>query len=200
MVFSLFDGACMDITVDGWLNDVECCPSPNADARLDIHDISLLVIHNISLPPGQFGSGCVEQFFCNKLDHDLHPFFDEIRDLKVSAHVLIERTGRIVQFVPFIARAWHAGVSSFEGRDCCNDFSIGIELEGEDHSEYTQEQYRMLTKVTIALLKEYPHLHQHRIVGHNDIAPDRKTDPGPAFDWLHYRQLMSAEVVSPPNP
>jgi AmpD protein len=151
----------------------------------------LLVIHNISLPPRCYGGDCIERFFTNRLDWDEHPFFEEIRDVQVSAHLLIQRAGEVVQFVNFAERAWHAGESCFEGRANCNDFSIGIELEGSDDEPYTDAQYATLTAVTTLLLTHYPALAAHRIVGHSDIAPGRKTDPGPAFDWQRYRQLLA---------
>ena len=145
-----------------------------------------MVIHNISLPPGCYGGGYVERFFCGELDFDEHPCFSEITGLEVSAHVLIDRPGNVTQFVSFAERAWHAGVSSFHGRDNCNDFSIGIELEGTDHAAYTEQQYGALVELTRSLMAAYPALTRDRIVGHGDIAPGRKTDPGPAFDWRAY--------------
>ena len=179
-----------EVDTGGWLSGAECCPSPNTDCRPDASDISLLVIHNISLPPGQFGTGCVEKFFCNQLDFTQHSYFESIKELKVSSHLLIERTGRVVQFVPFTARAWHAGLSSFEGRERCNDFSIGIELEGQDHQAYTESQYRVLVQVSKLLFAAYPQLNPARVVGHCDIAPGRKTDPGDAFDWHKYKERL----------
>jgi len=160
-------------------------PSPNCNERPE-GEISLLVIHNISLPPGQFGGGQIESLFCNRLDWDAHPFFTEIRGLEVSAHLLIDRAGTLTQFVPFDRRAWHAGRSCFQGREACNDFSIGIELEGTDELPYTERQYERLIQVTRALLNTYPDLTPERIVGHCQIAPGRKTDPGPAFDWARF--------------
>jgi AmpD protein len=144
------------------------------------------VIHNISLPPGQFDTQAVERFFCNQLDCSEHPYYQEIEGLQVSAHLLIERTGRVVQFVPFNKRAWHAGLSSFAGRERCNDFSIGIELEGTDDQPFTDEQYLQLTKITQQLVSVYPSITPDRITGHSDIASGRKTDPGPCFDWGRY--------------
>lgn len=160
-------------------------PSPNCNERPE-GEISLLVIHNISLPPGQFGGGQIEALFTNRLDWDAHPFFNEIRGLEVSAHLLIDRAGKLTQFVPFDRRAWHAGRSCFQGREACNDFSIGIELEGTDDLPYTDFQYERLIQVTRALLNTYPDLTRERIVGHCQIAPERKTDPGPAFDWPRF--------------
>lgn len=164
-------------------------PSPNCNERPE-GEISLLVIHNISLPPGQFGGGQIEALFTNRLDWDAHPFFNEIRGLEVSAHLLIDRAGTLTQFVPFDRRAWHAGRSCFQGREACNDFSIGIELEGTDELPYTESQYECLIQVTRALLKTYPKLTPERIQGHCHIAPGRKTDPGPAFDWPRFLSAL----------
>ena len=161
----------------------EYVPSPNYDARPDGTLVDLLVIHNISLPPSEFGCGNIQQFFCNELDVSKHPYFQEIKDMKVSSHLLIERAGKLTQFVPFNMRAWHAGKSCFEGRQACNDFSIGIEMEGTDTIPYAQAQYDVLNAVIMSLQMAYPALHMNNIVGHSDIAPGRKTDPGPAFDW-----------------
>lgn len=176
----------------GWLSPVIRCPSPNFNARPIADDISLLVIHNISLPPGQFGGGYIEQFFCNQLPPRDHPYFSTISDLQVSAHCLIDRSGRVTQFVSFADRAWHAGASHFAGRDNCNDFSIGIELEGADDQTYTSVQYLSLAAITHLLLARYPGLQAERIVGHSTIAPSRKTDPGPLFDWSHYFALLES--------
>ena len=178
------------ISPDGWLSRAIHCPSPNFNQRPLAGDIDLLVIHNISLPPGQFGSGYVQAFFSNRLDINQHPYFQTIADLKVSAHLLIERDGTITQFVAFSQRAWHAGASSFRGRDNCNDNSIGIELEGCDDIAYTDEQYETLVSVTRELFNTYPAMSRDRVVGHSDIAPGRKTDPGPSFDWARYRQML----------
>ncbi|WP_027852258.1 1,6-anhydro-N-acetylmuramyl-L-alanine amidase AmpD [Marinobacterium litorale] len=168
---------------------VSKAPSPNCDDRPG-EEISLLVVHNISLPPGQFGGPGIRQLFTNCLDPDEHPFYREIHELRVSAHLLIDREGQVIQFVPFEKRAWHAGVSQFEGRERCNDFSIGIELEGADDIPYTDIQYQVLADVTRELMALYPEITPDRIVGHCDIAPGRKTDPGPAFDWERYRNLI----------
>lgn len=157
--------------------------SPNCDARPDAGDISLLVIHAISLPPGEFGGGWIERLFTNTLDSGAHPYFETLRDLKVSAHCVVDRAGAVTQYVPFDRRAWHAGESAFDGRSRCNDFSIGIELEGCDAQEFTEAQYVQLARVARALLRAYPKITPARIVGHSDIAPGRKTDPGPRFDW-----------------
>lgn len=179
---------------EGWLDGARRCPSPNCNERPDPADISLLVIHNISLPPGEYGTGCVQQFFCNELDCDAHPWFEEIRGLEVSAHLLIERDGRVTQFVSFLERAWHAGVSAFCGREGCNDFSIGIELEGCDTEAYTDAQYASLTAITGELMNAYPAITRGRITGHADIAPGRKTDPGPAFDWQRYLSRLAGDA------
>ena len=170
------------------------CHSLNYNQRPDIDDISLLVIHNISLPPNEFGGGYIEQFFCNKLDESLHPYFQQIVHLQVSAHMLITREGEFIQFVPFHERAWHAGQSSFGGRENCNDFAIGIELEGGDDIPYTSLQYSALSALTKVLMINYPAITPQRIVGHSDIAPGRKTDPGPAFDWVLYRHLLGIDI------
>ena len=171
---------------DGLLKEVDYHPSPNCDERPPSALINLLVIHNISLPPADFSSDAVIEFFCNRLDHSVHPYFETIKDLRVSAHLFIRRTGQIIQFVPFERRAWHAGESSFEGQTRCNDFSIGIELEGIDNMSYTMTQYQQLVRVTHCLMHCYPGITPERIVGHFDIAPARKTDPGPSFDWSYY--------------
>ncbi len=161
--------------------------SPNFSERTDTAKIALLVIHNISLPPGQYGGGYVEALFSNSLNPDDDPYFREIAHLTVSAHLLIDRQGQFTQFVPFDKKAWHAGESNFQGRTNCNDFSIGIELEGCDDEAFTAEQYRSLISVTKQLMAEYPDISFANIVGHSDIAPGRKTDPGPHFDWAYYR-------------
>ena len=175
----------------GWLTHCKRVESPNADQRPEGEVIRLLVIHNISLPPEQFGGPYIEQLFCNSLDPAQHPYFEKIHQLKVSSHLLIDRQGAIVQFVGFDRRAWHAGVSLFQGRERCNDFSIGIELEGADNIPYTTPQYQALIDVTKLLISDYPELVPERIVGHSDIAPGRKTDPGPAFYWQLYRQSLT---------
>ncbi len=166
-----------------WLKDVRCMPSPNYDDRPEGIEICLLVIHGISLPPGEFGSSCIEQLFCNTLDSGSHPYFERLKGLKVSAHLLIDRKGNVIQFVPFHKRAWHAGQSAYNGRENCNDFSIGIELEGADDVDYETIQYEMLADVITELQQAWPLLAGANIRGHCHIAPDRKTDPGPAFDW-----------------
>ena len=163
-------------------------PSPNCDARPETA-ISLLVIHNISLPPGEFGGGNVARLFTNTLSPEDHPYYASITGLRVSSHFLIGRDGALVQFVPCLLRAWHAGASFWQGRAGCNDFSIGIELEGTDVIAYEDAQYAQLVRLTRALRRRYP---LTDIAGHSDIAPDRKTDPGPAFDWTRYRRALSA--------
>lgn len=174
----------------GWCQGISHCPSPNFNWRPQ-GEVSLLVIHNISLPPGQFGTGKVQEFFQNRLNPDEHPYFDGIRDLKVSAHFLIERDGAVTQFVSCNERAWHAGVSLFEGRENCNDFSVGIELEGTDDQPFTEPQYAALTALVVQLRFAYPAITPERICGHSDIAPGRKTDPGPAFDWARLRAALA---------
>ncbi len=176
----------------GWLQQVRHVPSPNFGPRPIGCVPRLLVIHNISLPPGQYGGNYVERLFTNCLDWDEHPFFNEIRGAEVSAHFLIRRCGEVVQFVGLGDRAWHAGQSCFAGSDNCNDFSIGIELEGTDDDAYTDAQYESLAAVTSILLAHCHEMDGSRIVGHSDIAPKRKTDPGSAFDWERYRSLLAA--------
>ncbi len=172
-------------------------PSPNCDDRPPGEDISLLVIHNISLPPGQYGGTYIDDLFCNCLNPSAHPYFAVIADFKVSAHVLIDRSGRVTQYVPFTRRAWHAGLSAHRGRERCNDFSIGIELEGCDEQAYDERQYLALRDLTMLLLLEYPSINRDNIadhiVGHCHIAPGRKTDPGPSFDWSRYFQSLSTK-------
>lgn len=180
----------MSAIIDGWLDTAVKCPSPNINQRPEPDDISLLVVHNISLPPGEFGGGYVQALFQNQLDPSAHPYFATIAGLQVSAHLLIERDGNIIQFASFDARAWHAGASSFEGVANCNDYSIGIELEGTDDLPFTDAQYDALQKVTRQLLLTYPKLTPERITGHEHIAPGRKTDPGPAFDWSRFRSAI----------
>lgn len=169
------------------LQGVDYIPSPNCDDRPQGEAISLLVIHGISLPPGQFGGEGIRQLFCNQLDPKAHPYYAQIADLRVSSHVVIHRDGQICQYVPFHRRAWHAGKSSFQGRPRCNDFAIGIELEGCDSLAYSNEQYLALAELTQVLMQAYPEIEgPSHIVGHSDIAPGRKTDPGPGFDWQRY--------------
>lgn len=178
------------VDASGRLHGVRYVASPNCDQRPDPADISLLVIHSISLPPQHYGGPWIEQLFTNRLDAAAHPYFEAVKDLRVSAHLLIRRRGGIVQFVPFVRRAWHAGLSRHEGRERCNDFSIGIELEGDDARPFTERQYQKLTAVTRLLLAAYPRITPARIVGHSEIAPGRKTDPGPRFDWRRLRESL----------
>lgn len=173
-----------------WLANVRRVPSSNVNERPGDKAINLLVIHNISLPPGEYGGGFVEQFFTNSLDHNAHPYFKTIKDLQVSSHLFIRRNGEVIQFAPFDQRAWHAGASCFEGEENCNDFSIGIELEGVDDKPYENIQYDVLARISRALMKKYPGITPERICGHCDIAKGRKTDPGPAFDWLRFRNKL----------
>lgn len=177
---------------DGWLEGVRQLRSPNFGERPGGCEPDLLVIHNISLPPGCYGGDAIERFFTNCLDWDAHPYYREIRGMEVSSHLLLRRDGKLVQFVSFNDRAWHAGASCFDGRDNCNDFSIGIELEGTDDEPYTDAQYAVLADVSAALLAAFPGLEECRITGHSDIAPGRKTDPGPAFDWRRYRDDLAS--------
>lgn len=171
------------IDAEGWLAAARRCPSPNCDTRPDGTAVSLAVIHGISLPPGQFGGPWIDALFTNRLGPDAHPYFAAIHELRVSSHLLLRRGGEMVQYVPFERRAWHAGASAYLGRQACNDFAVGIELEGCDRRRYTAAQYAGLAAVLTALCRRYPALTPDRIVGHSDIAPGRKTDPGPAFDW-----------------
>lgn len=182
--------ACAEAVESGWLSAARRVPSPNANERPDGCAVDLLVIHNISLPPGEYGTGCVEQLFCNALDCSAHPWFERLRGLEVSAHLLIARDGSCTQFVDFGRRAWHAGASVFDGRENCNDFSVGIELEGTDEDPYTDRQYDALIRVARLLMQEYPGITIGRIVGHADVAPGRKTDPGPAFEWDRLRSAL----------
>lgn len=175
---------------NGWLSAATRCPSPNCDARPAGMAVDLLVVHGISLPPGEFGGDAIEALFCNRLDPDAHPYFAAIAGLRVSAHLLIRRDGRLQQFVRFEDRAWHAGESAFRGRTRCNDFAVGIELEGTDDCPYEAIQYQRLAVTARLLMARFPGIAADRIVGHSDIAPQRKTDPGPAFDWPRLRSLL----------
>jgi len=178
----------------GLLRPATQCPSPNQDERPAGIDPDLIIIHGISLPPGQYGGPYIEALFTNTLNPDEHSYFREIDGLRVSSHLLIRRDGSVMQFVPFEKRAWHAGDSSFRGHSCCNDFSIGIELEGTDDSPYTDEQYEQLVPVIDAIMQAYPQVTLRRLAGHCDISPGRKSDPGPAFDWLRlYDGLRATE-------
>jgi AmpD protein len=173
----------------GWLPRARRVPSPNCDARPPGTPISLLVVHNISLPPHEFGGEGVLDLFLNRLDCDAHPYYAGLAGMTVSSHFLIRRDGELIQFVPCGLRAWHAGVSRWKGRDRCNDFSIGVELEGSDFVPFRDVQYRQLAELTRELRTRYP---IEDIAGHSDIAPGRKTDPGPFFDWDRYRALIAA--------
>jgi N-acetyl-anhydromuramoyl-L-alanine amidase len=174
---------------DGWCDEAMRVPSPNFDARPDGVLPELLIVHNFSLPPGQFGGAYIAELFTNCLDCDAHPYFERLRDLRVSSHFLIRRDGVLMQFVSANDRAWHAGVSVFEGRERCNDFSIGVELEGSDFEPFTAIQYQQLAALTRGLQLRYPLAH---VTGHEHVAPGRKTDPGPFFDWPAYRKLCAA--------
>ncbi len=176
----------------GCLTTASQLTSPNCDERPDPEDISGIVIHNISLPPGQFGGPWIADLFLNRLDINAHPYFAEIAGLKVSSHLLIRRDGEIQQFVPFHQRAWHAGQSCWDDRERCNDFTIGIELEGDDFSPFESVQYQQLVTVIKLLIATYPKLSAERIIGHEHIAPGRKTDPGPYFDWQQLQNLLRA--------
>lgn len=178
--------------VDGLLEGAQYLPSPNYNERPNDASIQMVVVHNISLPPSQFGGGFITQFFQNQLDWDQHPYFKTIEGMQVSAHLLILRNGKVLQFVNFKDRAWHAGRSSYLGLKECNDYSIGIELEGSDDTNFEDQQYAVLAQVVATLQQAYPKIKQH-IAGHSDIAPGRKTDPGPHFDWMHFRTLLSQQ-------
>jgi len=173
---------------EGLLAEARQRPSPNCDQRPPGSVIDLLVIHSISLPPGEFGGPWIDRLFLNRLDPTAHPYFREIAPLRVSAHLLIRRSGELIQYVPLHLRAWHAGVSEFHGRSRCNDFSIGIELEGSDRAPFEDAQYLVLQRLSRRLMTRYPQITPERITGHSDIAPGRKTDPGPRFDWERFRQ------------
>jgi len=186
------DDDIQQLRLTGRFPEARWCPSPNFGARPEGAEISLLVVHNISLPPGQFGGSHIEDFFCNRLQADAHPYFATIAELQVSAHALIRRDGSVVQFVSCLDRAWHAGRSCFQGEVECNDFGIGIELEGADDIPYTAEQYSALAGLASQAMAAWPAITPERITGHSDIAPGRKTDPGPAFDWAYFRDTLSA--------
>lgn len=175
------------LSEDGWVSAARAVVSPNCNDRPQGLPVELLVIHNISLPPGEFGGSGVEALFTNHLDPSAHPFYAGIAHLRVSAHFFIRRDGELVQFVPVFRRAWHAGVSSWQGREGCNDFSLGIELEGTDFEPFTDRQYDVLAALTRLLQGHFP---LSGIAGHSEIAPGRKTDPGPHFDWARYRAML----------
>jgi AmpD protein len=179
----------------GLIAGVRHVHSPNCDARPDDCDPELIVVHGISLPPGEFGGPWIDELFTNRLDRTVHPYFEEIAGLEVSSHVLIRRDGEVTQFVPFTRRAWHAGESDYCGRARCNDYSVGIELEGEDDTPYSDAQYAALCETIIALGKAYPTLSAAPITGHCHVAPGRKTDPGAAFDWPRLNRSLRLRGV-----
>ncbi len=182
-------------TATGLLESAQLRLSPHCDPRPPQQSIDLLVLHGISLPPGEFGGPWIDALFTGTLDCSAHPYFTTLTGLRVSAHLLIRRDGTVYQYVPFTQRAWHAGASSFEGRENCNDYSIGIELEGDDDTSYCDAQYHALARVARGLMRVYPRITPTRIVGHSDIAPGRKTDPGPAFDWSRLQALIVSEAA-----
>jgi AmpD protein len=185
--------ASLEIDTDGFAHGpVRFVASPNCDERPAGSAIDLLVVHAISLPPGEFGGSEIEALFTNTLDPAAHPYFAGLAGLKVSAHFLIQRDGAILQFVPCGKRAWHAGASSWRGRERCNDFSIGVELEGTDEVPFEDAQYGALAALTDAVARAYPLAH---VAGHSDVAPGRKTDPGPCFDWSRYRLAVRAQLA-----
>ncbi|MEC8000086.1 MAG: 1,6-anhydro-N-acetylmuramyl-L-alanine amidase AmpD [Pseudomonadota bacterium] len=175
---------------DHLLKSAKQIQSPNYSERLNEDDINLIVIHSISLPPGKYNNSYIEDFFCNKLSVNENKYFESISDLKVSSHILIKRDGKIIQFVPFNKKAWHAGESVFKGRLNCNEFSIGIELEGCEEDDFTQNQYRNLVNICLTLFKYYPEITRQNVVGHSEIAPGRKTDPGKNFNWEYLRENL----------
>lgn len=189
-LYSMMKNPRQSLDAEGWLKGVRRVVSPNYDERPSETEINLLVVHGISLPPGEFGGPYIDELFTNTLNPSQHPYFKEIDGLRVSSHVLIRRDGEIVQYVPFHKRAWHAGQSCFAGRERCNDFSIGIELEGSDDQPYEHVQYLRLAAVIRAAMRRYPGIVREHVVGHSDIAPGRKSDPGPFFDWRYLRRLL----------
>ncbi len=190
----------MQFTIDqGSVIEARQVASPNFDSRPEDTNIDLLVLHCISLPPAKYGDSHIENFFCNQLDVELDPYFKEIQGLKVSSHLLVRRDGELVQFVNLNDRAWHAGKSLHCGREACNDFSIGIELEGTDVDTFTDKQYETLVAITVSIMNDYPRIVFENIVGHQHIAPDRKTDPGEKFDWDRYHALLSDRMTVYPH-
>ena len=183
----------------GLLTGVRQVLSPHCDARPAGTVAELLVVHGISLPPGEFGGPWIDRLFTGTLPPEAHPFFRELAAARLSAHALVRRDGAIVQYVPFGERAWHAGASHYRGRSTCNDFSVGVELEGTDDTPYTEAQYQRLAALAAALLAAYVSLSAEHIVGHSDIAPGRKTDPGAAFDWPRFRALLSERLAAGPG-
>src|ERR1700722_2072190 len=187
----------MDLWIDldnGLMRGARQVASPNYDSRPPGIEADLIVVHGISLPPGEFGGPWIDRLFTNTLPPEVHPYFAEVGPLRVSSHVVIERDGAVTHYVRFTERAWHAGKSSYQGREACNDFSVGVELEGTDTLPYEAAQYAALAQVVAALCAAYPRLSPDRLVGHSDIAPGRKTDPGPAFEWPRARRLIAAAV------
>jgi AmpD protein len=182
----------------GRMRGVRQIASPNQDARPAGVEADLIVVHGISLPPGEFGGPWIDRLFTNSLPADEHPYFAEVGSLRVSSHVVVTRDGTVTQYVGFTERAWHAGKSIYQGREACNDFSVGVELEGIDTLPYEPTQYAALAAVVAALCAAYPRLSPDRVVGHSDIAPGRKTDPGPAFDWPRARRLIAAAAYGKP--
>jgi N-acetyl-anhydromuramoyl-L-alanine amidase len=185
----------MDLRIDvesGLMQGARQIASPNHDSRPSGVEADLIVVHGISLPPGEYGGAWIDRLFTNTLPADVHPYFAEVCSLRVSSHVVVSREGAVTQYVKFSERAWHAGKSIYQGREACNDFSVGIELEGTDTTPYEAVQYSALAEVVAALCAAYPRLSTDRLVGHSDISPGRKTDPGPAFDWPHARRLIAA--------
>jgi N-acetyl-anhydromuramoyl-L-alanine amidase len=191
----------MNLQVDletGLMRGTNQVASPNYDARPAGVEADLIVIHGISLPPGDFGGPWIERLFTNTLPEEIHPYFAEVAQLRVSSHLVVQRDGALTQYVSFADRAWHAGQSNYQGRAACNDFSVGVELEGTDTLPYEATQYEALAAVVAALCAAYPRLSADRLVGHSDIAPGRKTDPGPAFDWPRARRLIGAACRQAP--
>jgi AmpD protein len=182
-------------TDSGLLEQARHIASPNQDPRPDGAPPELIIVHGISLPPDEYGGPWIDRLFTNTLPSDVHPYFATIASLKVSSHLLIRRDGELVQYVPFHQRAWHAGASSYAGRERCNDFSIGIELEGSDDQPYEPAQYRRLAEAIAALCEAYPSLSPERVAGHSDVSPGRKTDPGLAFDWPRLRAMVRSQLA-----
>ena len=192
----------MDLQVDldtGLMRGVRQVASPNCDSRPAGVEADLIVIHGISLPPGEFGGPWIERLFTNTLPAEIHPYFAEVASMRVSSHLVVQRDGALTQYVSFTDRAWHAGQSIYRGREACNDFSVGLELEGTDTLSYEEAQYDALAEVVAALCAAYPRLSADRLVGHSDIAPGRKPDPGPAFDWPRARRLITAACGQAPG-
>lgn len=185
----------MRVGADGWLEGVRRSPTPNCDDRPPGTAIDLVVLHGISLPPGEFGGDGIDRLFNNTLDRGAHPHYREVAGLRVSAHCLVRRDGAVTQYASFLRRAWHAGRSSWQGRPDCNDYSVGIELEGTDDRPYESIQYDAAARIVAALMVAYPAIDMERCVGHSDVAPGRKTDPGSAFDWADFRVRLRARLA-----